>query len=215
MFRSKHTTKDKRWHDTGQIKEGVLRHPADAEVWKIFDKMYPDFANEPRNVRLGLSSDGVNPFGNMSNAYSMWPVIVVPYNMPIWRGMESLFIMPLLIPGPTAPGKDIDVYLRPLVDELKELWEKGSRTYDCEEKAFFHMRVALLWTISDFLAYGNLSGWSTKGYMACPVCNEVLVPVRLQVKWAILVIDSILRIHIHFGETNSLMASLKEGLLQG
>ena len=33
------------------------------------------------------------------------------------------------------------------------------------------MRVALLWTISDFPAYAMLSGWSTKGKLACPHCN--------------------------------------------
>ncbi|KAM3248117.1 hypothetical protein P3L10_009885 [Capsicum annuum] len=33
------------------------------------------------------------------------------------------------------------------------------------------MHAAVLWTIHDFPAYGNLSGWSTKGYMACPTCN--------------------------------------------
>ncbi|KAH1073116.1 hypothetical protein J1N35_025444, partial [Gossypium stocksii] len=30
---------------------------------------------------------------------------------------------------------------------------------------------ALLWTINDFLAYANLSGWSTKGHYACPCCT--------------------------------------------
>ena len=34
------------------------------------------------------------------------------------------------------------------------------------------MHAALLWTINDFPAYANLSGWSTKGKLACPVCNE-------------------------------------------
>ena len=34
------------------------------------------------------------------------------------------------------------------------------------------MRAALLWTISDFPAYANLSGWSTKGRFACPHCNK-------------------------------------------
>ncbi|KAL5807332.1 hypothetical protein ACOSQ4_030065 [Xanthoceras sorbifolium] len=34
------------------------------------------------------------------------------------------------------------------------------------------MRAAVMWTINDFPAYGNLSGWSTKGYKACPICNE-------------------------------------------
>ena len=36
---------------------------------------------------------------------------------------ESLFIMSLLIPKPTFLRNDIDVYLQPLVDELKEVWE--------------------------------------------------------------------------------------------
>ena len=29
----------------------------------------------------------------------------------------------------------------------------------------------MLWTISDFPGYAMLSGWSTKGYLACPVCH--------------------------------------------
>ena len=32
------------------------------------------------------------------------------------------------------------------------------------------MRAALMWTINDFPAYGMLSGWSTAGRLACPVC---------------------------------------------
>jgi hypothetical protein len=33
------------------------------------------------------------------------------------------------------------------------------------------MRGLLLWTISDFPAYGLISGLCTKGYLACPVCG--------------------------------------------
>ncbi|XP_060190633.1 uncharacterized protein LOC132619889 [Lycium barbarum] len=33
------------------------------------------------------------------------------------------------------------------------------------------MRAALLWTVSDFPALAMLSGWSTKGKLACPTCN--------------------------------------------
>ena len=36
----------------------------------------------------------------------------------------------------------------------------------------FNLHAALLWTISDFPAYANLSGWSTKGEFACPCCNK-------------------------------------------
>ncbi|XP_026384960.1 uncharacterized protein LOC113280563 [Papaver somniferum] len=169
LFASRHTADDMRWHKEHVAPEGVLRHPADAEAWKHFDLRYPQFAEDPRNLRLGLATDGFNPFGNMNNAYSMWPVIVMPYNLPPWKCMKQpFFMMALLIPGKKAPGNDIDVYLRPLIDELKELWEKGVETYDASTEKTFRMHAAVLWTINDFPAYGNLSGWSTKGYLACP-----------------------------------------------
>ncbi|RVW36288.1 hypothetical protein CK203_103040 [Vitis vinifera] len=69
--------------------DGKLRHPSDSSAWKLVDHMWPDFASEPRNLRLALSTD-----------------------------------------GPRQPGKNIDVYLSPLVDDLKTLWEKGVETYD-------------------------------------------------------------------------------------
>ena len=174
LFKSRHTAVDMRWHkEKRPIKEGVLMHPADGEAWKHFDEKFPTFAAEPRNVRLGLATDGFNPFGNMSNCYSTWPVILVPYNMPSWRCMkENFFMMSLLIPGPQSPGKDVDVYLRPLIDELKDLWENGVMTYDVSKRESFRMHAAVLWTVHDFPAYGMISGWSTKGYKACPVCNE-------------------------------------------
>jgi hypothetical protein len=40
-------------------------------------------------------------------------------------------MMPVLIQGPKQPDNDIDVYLRPLVDELLQLWAKlGVRAWD-------------------------------------------------------------------------------------
>jgi len=65
--------------------------------------------------------------------------------------------MSTLIPGPRAPGNDIDVYLQPLIDELKELWKIGVETYDVSMKETFQLHASILWTINDFPAYGNLS----------------------------------------------------------
>ncbi|GKB40689.1 gag-pol polyprotein [Tanacetum coccineum] len=42
---------------------GKMQHPVDGGAWKKFDTKYPDFAKEPRNVRLGLAADGFNRFG--------------------------------------------------------------------------------------------------------------------------------------------------------
>ncbi|XP_031248828.1 uncharacterized protein LOC116106594 [Pistacia vera] len=151
----------------------MLRHPIDSESWKEFDKIYPSFAQDARNVQMGIATDGFNPFGNMSLSYSMWPVVLVSYNMPPWKLMKDpYFMMSLLILGPKAPGRDIDVYLRPLIEELKELWVDGVQTYDTARGECFRSHAAVMWSINDFPALGNLSGWRTKGYKACPVCNE-------------------------------------------
>ncbi|PHT43011.1 26S protease regulatory subunit 7 [Capsicum baccatum] len=66
---------------------------------------------------------------------------------------DPLMMMSLLILGPQVPGKDIDIYLHPLVDELKELWSNGVETFDTSTEKSFKMHAAVLWTISDFPAY--------------------------------------------------------------
>ncbi|KAA0036650.1 uncharacterized protein E5676_scaffold668G00130 [Cucumis melo var. makuwa] len=100
----------------------VLRHPADAEGWKNFDYEFPDFASDLRNVRLGLGSDGFNPFGHMSTSYSMWYVVLLPYNLRPWKCMkETKFFMSLLILSPRSSSRKIDVYLQPLIEELKDI----------------------------------------------------------------------------------------------
>ncbi|TYK01178.1 uncharacterized protein E5676_scaffold2044G00180 [Cucumis melo var. makuwa] len=43
---------------------------------------------------------------------------------------ESNFFMSLLIPGPRSTDREIDVYLQPLIEELKHLQSLGVRTYD-------------------------------------------------------------------------------------
>ncbi|KAG8389720.1 hypothetical protein BUALT_Bualt01G0008100 [Buddleja alternifolia] len=62
--------------------------------------------------------------------------------------------------GPKSPGKSLDGYLQPLIDELKTLWDVGVETYDASRKQNFQMKATLMWTISDFPAYRMLSGWS-------------------------------------------------------
>ncbi|KAK9993716.1 hypothetical protein SO802_023419 [Lithocarpus litseifolius] len=165
------TANHMKWHANGRVNDWLLRHPTDSEAWKSFDSKYIEFSFEPRNVRLGLAADGLNPYGNMSSTHSTWPVILIPYNLPPWMCMKrSSIMLSLLILGSTSPENDIDVYLQPLVEEL-ELWDVGVKTFDVSSKKSFQMHVALLWTINDFPTYGDISGWSTKGALACPPCN--------------------------------------------
>ena len=124
-------------------------------------------------MRLGLCADGFNPYTLSSRSYSIWPVVVTPYNLPSEMCMTTPFMfLTFGIPEPKKPKNKIDVYLQPLVDELKELWDVGVETYDISTGHTFQMKVALMWMINDFSAYGMLSGWSTNGQVACFVCMK-------------------------------------------
>ena len=148
-----------RWHATEANPDGKMRHPRDGDAWKAFDGEFPDFASDPRNVRLELASDGFNPFGSFNQHYSVWPVVLIPYNLPPWLCMKSTsFILSTIVPGPTSPGNDIDVYLQPLLQELNELWSDGVETFDAESKTLFRLRAAVMWTVTDFPGLGMLSG---------------------------------------------------------
>ncbi|KAL1209251.1 hypothetical protein V5N11_033111 [Cardamine amara subsp. amara] len=172
LFMSSKTATHMRWHATASNNDGKLRHPRDGRAWKVFDQKYPEFASDPRNVRLGLATDGFNPFGTMSSSYSIWPVILFPYNFPPWMSMkQTSMILSMVIPGKHMPGNDIDIYLQPLIKELKELWSDGIKTLDASTKQTFDMRAAIMWTVSDFPGLGNLSGWNTYTASACPSCN--------------------------------------------
>ncbi|KAL0333045.1 UNVERIFIED_CONTAM: hypothetical protein Scaly_2206000 [Sesamum calycinum] len=118
------------WHHEDRTKDGYMRYPSDSPLWHTFDREHRDFGKDPRNVRLGLAVDGFSPFRTMGVAHSTWHIILTSYNMPPFMCMkEPFFFLTLLIPGPSPPENNIDVYLQPLIDELKELWN-GVETYD-------------------------------------------------------------------------------------
>ena len=82
-------------------------------------------------------------------------------------------MMPVLIPGPKQPGNDIDVYLKPLVDDLLLLWkEEGVAMWDAHAEEHFNLRALLFVTTNDWPALSSLSGQSNKGYRACTHCLE-------------------------------------------
>ncbi|KAG6487522.1 hypothetical protein ZIOFF_056110 [Zingiber officinale] len=66
LFLCSKTAGSLRWHEEERSKDGKLRHPADGEAWKDFDKCHPNFASDSRNIRLGLTNNGFNPFRSMN-----------------------------------------------------------------------------------------------------------------------------------------------------
>ena len=142
------------WHAVGRAQDGKLRHLAEGAAWKTMNANYPDFSCENRNVSLRVAADGFNPYRMQNLNRSMWPIVLVIYNLPPWLCMkrENLILM-TLISGQESPKNSIDVYMQPLIAELKEVWEVDVETYDSSTDQDFVLRARVLWTISDFLGY--------------------------------------------------------------
>jgi hypothetical protein len=181
MFVTKEAPELAQWHNVKrQPSEKEMSHPADGEAWHDFDIEFSDFANDTRNLRLGLAIDDFNPFSKKNTKYSMWPVFVVPYNLLPWECMEeSNFMMALLISGLASPGKGFDLFLEPLVEDLLELWS-GVHAYDGSK--MFNLYAAVLWGIYDYPALSTLLGCTTKGYFACIHCEKHRLSYSLRSK---------------------------------
>jgi hypothetical protein len=174
LYLSKETTKQMRWHNEEKCDSedpDIMSHPADSEDWEALNSFYPEFARDLQSVRLGLSTDGFQPHSEVSSPYSCWIVFVMPYNMPPNKCLKQGFIfIALVIPGPKKQKKQ-NVFLRPLMEEMKELWQ-GIDAYDYHLKCRFNLRAAYLWSIHDYLAYGKFVGWCVHGQLNCPVCTD-------------------------------------------
>ena len=72
-----------RWYVENKRNDGVMTHPFHGEAWQHFDGTYPDFASDPRNIRLRFCFNNFTPNNQFNKPYSCWPVIITPYNLPL------------------------------------------------------------------------------------------------------------------------------------
>jgi hypothetical protein len=175
MFRSPVISSMLKWHFRNKSSDEIMKSIVDSPAWKHVYQMYPHFAEKENSLRFGLSLDGVHPHKLNSTSHSTWLVLLLIYNLPPFLVTKRFFItLSILISGKESPtSENIDVFLQPLVEELQELWI-GIDAQDFSKphgQRWFKMCGLLLWTISDFPAYGLISGLCTKGYRACPVCG--------------------------------------------
>jgi hypothetical protein len=119
-------------------------HPLDGDTWKALCNFDPEFSQNARKVHIGLETDGFTHFDDNAASYSCWPVFVNPYNLPpsLCMKYEFMFLC-LVILGPDHPGSKLNVIQKPLIDELKELWN-GVEAYDSHKKQKFTLQATYL-----------------------------------------------------------------------
>jgi hypothetical protein len=100
LFRCESIAQFMDYHAHNRSGDGVLRMPADGSAFREIEEKWVDFKDEPRNVRLSLPADGVNPFGELRYIYSVWPIFVINNNIPPWMSIKREHIMlTMIVPG--------------------------------------------------------------------------------------------------------------------
>ena len=68
MFHDAETREHVLWHSRNQEyrDQNVMSHPSHGSEWKSFNHKHKKVAADPRNIRLGLASDGFNPFATIA-----------------------------------------------------------------------------------------------------------------------------------------------------
>jgi hypothetical protein len=123
MFKARTLCKLMRWYHGNKNQDGYVRHVVDSKAWAHIDLVWPQFAIDANNLKLGLALDRINPFGKQSTTWSTWPIFILNYNLPPWLTTKKFFLMlTLLIPGKSlVKSCNIDVYMVPLLKELQLL----------------------------------------------------------------------------------------------
>ena len=91
MFGTEHLSTLMTWWSENLSTDGTMRNVADSPAWRHVDDTFVDFAADTRNVRLILSTDGVNPFSFKTSTWSLWPILMFIANLPPWAMTKKFF----------------------------------------------------------------------------------------------------------------------------
>ena len=88
------------YHACNRSQDDIMRIPIDGSAFKEREEKWPHFKEEPRNLKLSLATDDVNPYGEMRSTYSVLPIFVINNNRPPWLSIKREHIMlTLIVPG--------------------------------------------------------------------------------------------------------------------
>jgi hypothetical protein len=132
----------------------------DFQDGEVYAKAMQDrrFANEPRNLLLGLVTDGFLPFAD-DKKYSCWPLVITCYNFPPWaRYLLGMTTLLGVVPGSRLDGSKLNLqpFLQILVDEILFIDTVGLEVYDKHKGEYFTCHVKLVQSLSDMRGIDKL-----------------------------------------------------------
>ena len=64
------------YHAKNISQDDVIRMPADGSAFRDMEEKWPHFKEEPCNLRISLTTNGVNQFAQMKSIYTVWPIFL-------------------------------------------------------------------------------------------------------------------------------------------
>lgn len=150
-----------------KVPEGYLGDVYDGRVWQEFQEVNgKPFLSQSYNVGIMLNCDWFQPFD--FSEYSVGVMYAVILNLPrAVRYKHENVVIVGIIPGPNEPSMHLNSYLRPLVDDLINLWRVGVHVRSKIVKA------ALLCVACDLPAAHKVCGFlSHSSHHACSRCKK-------------------------------------------
>ena len=116
-----------RWSHLNKSTNGKMYEIHDSPACHAVDTKFSSFRRGFPNIRMTLFRDGFNPSPSFLCQWSTWPIFVFIYNLSPWMTIKHFFVIPiLLILGKYSPhGKNIDVYIKPVIDQHDMIWWLG------------------------------------------------------------------------------------------
>ena len=173
----------------------------DEPAWKYVDDIWEKIKEGPRNLWLGLSANGINWHSSLSITTVVgWLLLLFIIFLLHWLWKEDSQCWHYW-------HRDIDMFLAPLTDDLKFLWNGVPNCYDNYKDGYVTLRAVLLFTINDYPALCYLMGYSGKAIKDMRYAIRVHILdgwdyLKNHIIWAT---DSILILIILFENTKSLL----------
>ena len=143
----------------------------DGQVWKDFqtDK-FNYFLKKQRSVGVMLNVDFFQPYKHVHSSYGV--IYLTIMNLPRSERFKQQNVLIVgIIPAFEHEPDTFNPFIKPMVEELKEFWDRGIRLYTFESPSFkLLFRIALMCVACDIPAARKLCGF--KGHNANYGCSR-------------------------------------------
>jgi hypothetical protein len=153
----------------------VYRHLLGKKVIVDDNELSHEYFSTPRDIALGLSTDGFSPFKRRKS--TAWPIVLYNYNLPPETRFQKGNIISLgAVPGHKKP-LDMDSFVWPALVEFLRL-QFGVRAFDAQANELFLLHGYLILVFGDIPAMSMLMRMTGhNGYSPCRMCKILGVRV--------------------------------------